>query len=128
MGTFTCLRCKQEKEIQTSGGTGYSYSRDNPGEKTCYECCAEVDKEWMRTHDKITLYLSMRQDPNTRYEATNWPGTLRLPVHRIAHSVNNWGAPRVDAWFYFEGCMWHGTQLGNYTQILRCKRNKGEKP
>lgn len=104
--------------------TGYGV--DSQGRKFCYECCAEQDREWMREHDKITLYLVENKDIHPlQMEVTNWPGTLRLLVRGRSSSRHNWAGKRQDVWFRFEGNMWWGRQYGYHSQLCHCKRIKG---
>jgi hypothetical protein len=116
MITFKCSRCEQVKPVQTEGGTGYAL-QDN-GAPVCYACCAELDKEYMREHGKISLYLADR-------DVTNWPGSLRFPVWSIKKSPHNIARWRYDAWFNGpDGHVWHGVQYGENTQLIHCKRTK----
>ena len=74
---------------------------------------------------------------------SNWPGSLKFyPIrwkkgtHRCfggGHGYGLFGLPqnrfrqgRVDAWFVFEGAVWHAVQRGDNNQICRCKRTKGK--
>ena len=108
------------------GGTGYAV-KDN-GDKICYECCAVNDREYMRTHGKITLYLSKMSeyDPKLRtiWEITNWPGSLRFPVREIRESWHNMARIRYDVWFVFNNHVWHGQRYGDYGELCHCKQTK----
>jgi len=103
-----------------SSGIGTGYGTDEEGKTYCYACCAENDKQWMREHGKITLYLSDKG-------ITNWPGSLIFPIKRLKkskHMVFGRSTPREDVWFEFEGELWHGVQRGGNNQICRCVRGK----
>jgi len=123
---------------ETDGcGTGYGITKG--GAKHCYACCAEQDREQMRRTDRILLYLSMtgsslsasglglaRPIPGHTYygdnKATNWPGSLSIPVGSIKVGNHNIAGRRYDCWFTFEGREWHGVQYGDYTQLLHCNK------
>lgn len=98
------------------------YGRTIEGKRHCFHCCAANDLTNMTRDGRITLYLV--RNANGRYEVTNWPGTLRIPV--IAHTESKrgggFGSNRVDAWFRGpEGVIWHAINRGD-NEIARCKR------
>lgn len=125
--TFDCARCGEPKPIQKNGGTGYANTDDG---RVCYDCCAIRDKQTMVETNKIALYLTLvKDDPlnpqsHVHWEVTNWPGTLRFKV-RVRQSDHNFAGKngRCDAWFIFDGSVWHGVNIGD-NQICRCKRTK----
>jgi hypothetical protein len=117
--SFTCCRCGLTKPVQTSGGTGYGINPDGTG-KTCYQCCAEIDREVMRAEGRITLYDS------SPTELTNWPGTLCIPIKVRFVGRHNWARHRYDVYFDFEGRRWHGVRYGDNTQIVHCRRLKSK--
>jgi len=118
MKTFICSKCGEEKEVQTQCGTGYA--TDRAGFKTCYDCCADFDREEMMETGKAVLYL------DGIAQLTNWPGTLRLPVRYSRHGEHNIAGSRTDIWFQGpDGKEWHGTQYGNFSQLCHCRRLKG---
>ena len=129
VGTRPAVECaycgKQTNEYGTHG----------PENKiACYQCCASIDVEYMRKHGCITMYLvedgtnsdGMGVDRVRRtHYVTNWPGTLRIRIpHSLKKSRHNFARVRYDFWFPFEGYWWHGYQIGDNTQIARCKRTK----
>ena len=141
MATFTCVRCGEEKPINTSGGTGYAGDIGNP---TCYSCCADLDRESMIETGKATLYLACEPaskafdngrpfTPATinkghgrsrKGTVSNWPGTLAFSasVDYSRHNIARW---RYDAHFIGpDGFWWHGVTYGDNTQICHCKRTK----
>lgn len=120
MKTFICSICKQEKEVQTKGGTGYA--TNEKGEKICYQCCAEEDRKYMRENGKISLYLS--ENENGGYKISNWHSTLIFTVTGYRKGRHNIAGKRLDVWFRFEGYCWHGVNYGEMTQILHCKKTK----
>ena len=72
----------------------------------------------MRNHGKIALYL-------TDEGVTNWPASLVFPVRYRRIGRHNWAGKRYDVWFTGpDGKPWHGTQYGDNTQIIHCKRVK----
>lgn len=98
---------------------GYGTNAD--GATLCYDCCLEQDKAIMRQTGKYTLYLVIRDG---RYIVSNWPGTLEFPATG-KKSWHNFAGTRTDVWFRFEGQLWHGYSIGNFTQICHCKKTKG---
>lgn len=127
METFTCSLCEAEKPVQTSGGTGYATKPDS-GDKICYRCMADVDRDDMRSTGRATLYLvggtRLLNKESQPYEITNWPGSLRFRPTRVSKGYHNIARTRYDAWFIFEGDYWHGVSYGENTQILHCRRTK----
>jgi hypothetical protein len=122
---FVCHRCKREYNDADAKKFG-KYQ----GNKVCYACCAEYDKEYMRKHGKITLYLTHQNPlkPGTvsakedGWRVTNWPSSLILPVFHIRKGKHNIAGSRYDVWFYFEGREWWGRQFGENTQLVHCRR------
>ena len=96
---------------------GYGTDRET-GKTSCYACCAEHDRDIMRTTGRITLYLC----GNTRL--TNWPGSLVIEPYRLRIGRHNIAGKRYDVWFHFEDTKWHGVQYGSNTQICHCRRLK----
>lgn len=129
MKTFTCSRCHQEKEVNTTGVTT-GYAVGILGDYICYACCGEIDREHMRKYDKTTLYLSFElQNPRIGWndykaEVTNWPGTLRISLHGVRVGRHNIARRRYDVRFTLDGNEWHGVQYGDFTQILHCRKLK----
>lgn len=116
--TFYCVRCQKTLPKPVDGiGTGYSENRET-GDKTCYACCADVDREYMREHGKITLYLS---DNDTRL--TNWPGTLVFAVGSKKSGKHNIERTVTNVWFAFDGYIWNGKSYGD-GMLCNCKRTK----
>lgn len=131
MATFTCCECHKTLDTQTSGGTGYAIRNGDlsiPEElrRVCYECCAEDDRAWMRKHGATVLYLSK---DTFGWKLTNWPGTLLFKVRGVSVKPysGGFGCQRTDAWFIFEGYVWHAINRGDM-QIARCKRTKERFP
>ena len=133
-----CSRCKKllPAKRQLTCGTGYALvGNGKRPRKVCYDCCAEMDKAFMRKHGRIDLYLTWENDlgahgfpPATiasRYgTVTNWPGTFvrrHLNVWRARHNMAGW---QYHTWFRFDGHWWHGVRFGDNTQIVHCKRTK----
>lgn len=111
--TFTCIDCKQDKLVETSGGTGYANTDKG---KVCYACCAIRDATYMREHGRIDLYWNGKM-------VTNWPGTLQIPPVAVRKGRHNMGGQQTTVYFRSsEGHPWSGRHTGNWGQILRCKR------
>ena len=113
----------------THGGCTSGYGINRQGRKVCFACCAKVDLKAMQetgNDSKVILYLDMTKGTLT---VGNWPGTLTFPVLRQKISRNNWGAKRTDVWFRVPtgkgyDSLWHGVQVGEWSQVVRCRRNK----
>lgn len=126
----------------TTGGTGYA--SDDLARRHCYECCADHDRAYMRAKGKVTLYLVAKvhgatadtvptartiNDQETyrkQWAVTNWCGTFERTPFTVRRSTSyGFGRsfPRYDAWFAFEGFVWHCVNKGDM-QIARCKRTK----
>ena len=121
---FVCADCEQTKPFPMDGcGTGYARCDDKPDGLVCYACCGIRDEKQMIETGKAVLYLSMERGAKVG-TVSNWPGTLSAfaTVKRGAHNIARY---RYDAWFKFKGENWHGVQIGENTQIIRCKRVKG---
>lgn len=143
MRTFVCHDCGQAKPVLQNGGTGYAL--DEQGNKICYECCAERDKKHLKENDKALLYLTRKPNAPRRlersvggrvreylrpddWEVINWPGTLRFQVLSITQGEHNLAGVRFDVKFRDHlGRLWHGTQYGRMTQVVRCRRVKERK-
>lgn len=126
--TFHCHDCKQDLPVQTSGGTGYGYDRED--NTVCYACCGIRDEEDMKKYGKALLYLTVtppkegvRHGFGTGGKVSNWPGTLSFNVG-VRVGRHNIAGKRYDVWFAFDGNMWHGVTYGDNTQICHCKRTK----
>jgi len=128
--SFTCSRCKAEITVDHLPFTA-GYGLGDGGNKVCYGCCAEEDKQYMRDHGKTCLYLLREYKPGSGYvyKITNWPGSLAFHDVHVKVGRHNIARVRYDCWFNFEGFVWHGVQYGDCTQIAHCKRtkNKSEK-
>lgn len=147
---FTCADCKCEI-IHTSadgGGTGYAI-RATDKAKICYTCVGKADEKTLRETGKLWGYLTGRRvslvsshvsdlyhgprgwrKPRGVYTLengafTNWPGSFSVNVSRVKLSYNNWGAPRQDFWFTWEGNKYHGVQVGESSECARVSRIKG---
>ena len=111
----SCAMCKKSLGSENFG------TRNN-GEKICYSCCAENDKECMRVYGKNTLYLV--KDFKNDWYIQNWPGTLKIRAGIIKVSHHNMAGKRYDTWFNFDGYQWHGVTYGDNTQICHVKKTK----
>ena len=116
-----CDRCNKEIH-KTEGSCGTGYATNEHNETICYECCADVDREWMRTHDKITLYLT---EQSGAWSITNWPGSLHFDNLHVRTGRHNFARVRYDTWIRFEGQLWHGVRCGDNTEIVHLQRVQG---
>lgn len=135
------------------GHTAIRYGRDpETGDRRCFECCADIDRADMIATGRATLCLvanrdyeaelaAIRSSPDpiirrgydlggqstipTRWSITNWPASLVFSPTRVRKGAHNIARHRHDAWFVGpDGCIWHGVQYGDNTQIIHCKRTK----
>lgn len=113
--TQELLDCGHVESPHSSITNGYGTTAD--GKRHCYDCCAEQDRQQMRETGRATLYLAGEN-------VTNWLGSLKIRVMRQTEGRHNIAGVRYDVWFRFEGESWHGTQYGDFTQIVHCKRIK----
>ena len=125
---FVCSDCKQEiVHINPDGCGGVGYGTYDNDKKVCYECCAKRDWDNMKATGKAALYLiqSVASVVPNWPTLTNWPGTLRIPVKSRRVGRHNFAGSRTDVWFNGpDGERWHGVQLGDKSQICRCRRLK----
>ena len=124
---FYCSKCRKwiptPAETLKTGTGGVGYARDpETRRKTCYLCCAEVDRQYMRDHGKVTLYLTGSREEG--FKVSNWPGTLVFSRVYVRKGQHNIARTRWDVWFNFEGFEWYGVQYGENTQLVHCKRTK----
>lgn len=135
--TIVCARCSAQIPAPAPSAITPGYGINVEGQKICYSCCAELDREFMRANGKITLYLTgvmpkIRRgySVNPAWRITNWPGSLHFtPLgNRVKIGAHNMGVDRYDVWFVFEGWVWHGVNIGNYSELLHCKRTKTPDP
>ena len=121
---FACSVCRQSLQWDPkSFTTGYATTPN--GSKVCYACCAVREEESMKSTGSACLYLvRAKNSEGDRYEATNWPGTLRFKC-AVKHGRHNWAGSRIDAWFRGpDGKIWHGVNIGD-NEILRCRATNG---
>lgn len=112
MRDFFCDDCRKVKPCASDGGTGYGR---NGNLMICYDCCALRDKAGMVEHGKATLYL-------VGSEVTNWPGTLRFPVHGSYAFNHPFSRHAVMAYFTGpDGKRWSAKNIGD-SQIAHCRR------
>lgn len=114
----TILDCGHKPSPHSDFTTGYGLLN---GKTACYACCAETDKRHMRESGRIALYLTTEANGDCRI--SNWPGSLSFRG-RYQTGRHNIAGCRYDAWFKFEGHVWHGVTYGDNTQICHCRRTK----
>lgn len=115
-----CSECKKEIEQETVSNFP-NYALNKEGNMICFSCCAEIDRQYMRDNERITLYLD---ESNITKKVTNWHGSLEFIVIFYRIGKHNICGKRIDFWFNFEGFIWHGVQMGDFNQIAHCKRTK----
>ena len=130
--TLEILECGHAESPHSSFTRGYG--EDSKGNRSCYACCADYDRQIMRDTGKICLYLTLDDDTGRtlnqfgrrygNHKLSNWPGSLELPVHCIKTGRHNIAGTRYDCWFTFDNTNWHGVQYGDNTQICHCTRLK----
>jgi hypothetical protein len=123
---FTCADCGETIKYHNKsdcGGTGYAIVREGGIEKkVCYACCALRDLAGMNGTGRVVLYLTGLPGAQV---VTNWPGTLKFPVVSSRKGRHNIAGSREDVYFVDgNGKRWHGVQLGDFSQICRCRRLK----
>ncbi len=131
---FKCWVCKETKTHKDDHTTGYA-RYGTRGLKVCFACCAVKDRESMLEHGdskRLPLYLTELPDPpelgtfkSPKFKVSNWPGTLEFPVTGYSRGSHNIAGSRIDVWFMVSGQRWWGYQIGDYTQIVHCKRVQG---
>jgi hypothetical protein len=129
---FTCHDCQQhivhDKDDCTTGYAILCDKIDGGKRKICFACCAKRDKKEMieSGHSKrLPLYLGKGKDEN--WEVSNWPGTLRFPVKARWTGNHNWYHVGKIEYVRFIGPdkkVWSGKCVGDWTQIVHCKRTK----
>ncbi len=120
---FTCSVCHEIKSpVKSSIGIGYTMM--GKGQKVCYDCCADRDRDYMHTtgdSKALPLYLSL-----CTMEIINWPGSLRFKIIDSREGRHNIVGRRLDIWFEGpDGFLWWGWNLG-YSDIVHCKRTKSK--
>ena len=126
---FTCDDCGEKiryENYHDYGGTGYAIAKEGGKEKkVCYDCCTKRDVADMRRtgrRDPVSDLLPDSVVPNWP-RVTNRPGTLAFTVNRRKIGRHNLAGTRTDVWFTdSDGARWHGVQLGENSQICRCRR------
>ena len=118
MEKIYCSKCGAECKPD---GIGTGYGVNQAGERICYKCCGEMDKEKLRNAkpgEKLHLYLTVNESGDSYL--SNWPGTLKIRVlpWRGRH---NMAGVRFDVWFSFGKKEFHGVQYGRDTQICHIK-------
>lgn len=115
-----CAACDRPfSQFATSYTPGYGTVTDT-GDRLCYPCIGERDREKLQSTGKGTLYLDQSGHP---WRVTNWPGTLAFNVISRSESRHNFARVRYDVWFRGPGGkIWHGYQIGDMTQSCHVRR------
>lgn len=119
-----CIKCGKECILEGIWA-GYGVMPET-GEKVCYACCGELDKQRLlnaKPGDKFYMYLTGNMQYG--YYVFNWPGSFKIKVFPRKGS-HNFARARYDFWFYFGNKAFHGVQYGDNTQVahIRCLKNK----
>jgi len=138
MSMERCSRCGKDIP-KPDGGITTGYGTDAQGNKHCYACCAELDREFMDSHDRMTLYLTFDEAKakaggfvpspgvhccNHGWTVGNWPGSLKFDavVRKGRHNI---AGTRYDAWFTdHKGRKWWGVRYGDNTELVHCRKLK----
>lgn len=118
---FICSRCQQEVTHESDFSTGYGIN--DKGEKSCFACCGDIDRDHMVRDGKTTLYLT--NNPAGTSTLSNWPGTLLFPLTHKWTGRHNFGGKVT--YFRFIGpdkAIWSGRQMGAQNEIAHCRRTK----
>ena len=93
---------------------GYATNKD--GKTICYECCAEMDREYLRKNGKLSGYFTT--DECRKSQFSNWPGSFILYAKDVRKSWHNFAGKngRTDFWVWFECKCYHGVQIGHNNQ------------
>lgn len=132
------LTCGHEPSKHSEHTTGYGTDRE--GRTFCYECLASIDTGAMLKDGhsrRLPLYLTsetplqrghgaaFHQGTGRQWSVGNWPGSLRFPVRHAKIGSHNIAGRRYDVWFDGpDGYVWHGTQYGDWTMVVHCKRTR----
>jgi hypothetical protein len=123
MNTLFCGHGPSEHGEHTTGTAHYRVNGNTDTREICWDCAALIDVGHMLKmghSGQLPLYLTCN---DSGWSVSNWPGSLRFPVMRIKKGKHNIGRTRADVWFVGpDGFMWHGVQVGEWTQICHCKR------
>ena len=140
MSNPTICSCGHPPTPQKPGACGIGYGslfirEEADGSKVyetrCYDCCAAYTRERMSSVGKADLYLVRKKSADgkefdifTRH-VTDWTGHLEFRCIETRHypRAGGFGSQRTDAWFAFEGYIWHAVNRGD-NQMARCKRTK----
>lgn len=125
------LDCGHAPTPTEGPGTGYG-ADGNTGKRSCYACCADIERAFMIEHGRTTLYLIRRQSADgkdydifTRH-VSDWSGHLSFRCIETRHypRAGGFGSQRTDAWFNGpDGHVWHAINRGDM-QIASCRRTK----
>lgn len=135
--TFLCSICQQSRPMIS--GRGYRISA--AGERVCFACSAELDRQRMMKQGRATLYLNLRFDTSRGRQkcsvtgrlrfpvsisdsyVSDFTSTLRFPAKKIKITKHNLAGIQYYVWFTGpDGCEWVGVQVGDKTQICHCRR------
>jgi len=99
-------------------GCTTGYGIDPAGHKFCFDCCANRDRDSMRSNGDAVLYL-VKDQVNGNWLVTNWPASLHFGVCARRVGRHNMGRERVDVLFHgSDGRVWHGGPDDNGEAVL----------
>lgn len=118
---FVCSVCGEQKTHESEISTGYG--TNDKGEKVCFACCGEQDKQYLRENGILSGYF-VEDDKGARF--TNWPGTFSLPAIYVRKSWHNFAGRngRTDFSVFFEGKEYYGRQIGHFNQCATIRAYK----
>lgn len=113
------LDCGHEPSAHSEHTTGTAHTHDN--KVICWDCAAMGDLgRMLKDGNSRRLPLYLHGD-----NVSNWPGTLSFPVMGQRKGYHNIGRTRTDIWFVGpDAHIWHGVSIGEYTEIVHCKRTR----
>ena len=123
--------CGHEPSSHGDHTTGTARLHD--GREICWDCAALIDIGHMLKHGdskSLPLYLTLRDTFDTTktfqsWHVSNWPGTLSYKVFGMRKGKHNIAGNRTDVWFVGpDRYVWHGVQIGDWSEVCHCKRTK----
>jgi len=106
-----CIECKNICE---------DFGLNRSGESICYPCCGKLDNVEMKNSNIYTLYVSSANEK----EASNWPGSFRIPIYHSHVGYHNMSGKRRDYWLCFDGSIWHGFNCSKDSELVNFRRTK----
>lgn len=121
METRELTICSCCGKVCETDGNGTGYGEDEHGNKYCYKCCGDRDKQALadaKIGDKFIFYLTFDQRGNGT--VSNWPGTYQKSVW-VRIGKHNIARRRYDCWFKEGVNNFHGVRFGDNTEVCHVK-------